>query len=121
MQQKPPIANEFLNNAEAATLMAPNTQPQQLERAHRVPPQNEPGAPRRLRRAEKVLMALEYRILGATYREIAQKLDVNVKTAFEYVRECLTKTSMRCRPSVSWLSLAYASRSASILSCSAAR
>jgi hypothetical protein len=64
-----------------------NTEPEFSESAQRVPPQNQPGAPRRLKRAEKVLMALEYRLIGATYREIGEKLGVSGKTEHEYVNE----------------------------------
>jgi hypothetical protein len=57
-----------------------------------VPPQNQPGAPRRLKKLERQQQALEYRLLGATYAQIGEKLGVARVTAFHYVREYIQKT-----------------------------
>jgi len=58
---------------------------------HAVPPQNQKTAPRRLKKAEKQRQAVEYRLMGASFTDIGQKLGMSKTRAFEYVKEALAE------------------------------
>lgn len=78
--------------------MDPNAQqPQQTARTSQ--PQstgsgatNQITAPRRIRKAEKQKQAVEYRLMGATYSQIGEKLGCSKVMAFKYVKEALEMT-----------------------------
>jgi hypothetical protein len=62
-----------------------------------VPAANQATAPGRLSKAQRKAQALEYRLLGATYSQIADKLKCSKSKAFGYVREALAEITEKTR------------------------
>jgi hypothetical protein len=50
-------------------------------------------SPARVRKAVRQNQAVELRLAGATYRQIAETLDVNIKVAWQYVTDAMQQTA----------------------------